>query len=308
MNQIGIIVNPHAKSVRRSGKDLPAIFRGIGGELADVRLTGALEEIDRVAADFKAKNIAYLGIAGGDGTIHHVLTGMINAYAPAPVPPIVILKSGTMDNIARTIDLKGKGPGILRRLVNAMHGGRPVETHERSTMRVGDRYCFLFGAGLTTNFLDAVYEGEKGFKKNVQVICRAIADGISDRKDSALFKRLNAEVTVDGRKLPFREISAILSGTVEKIGMGFTPLPRASERPDAFHLIVSGIRPGEAVTQIIRIKKGEPLKGERNFNGLASTVAIASDGEFRYTMDGDLFTAAAGVTVTMGPRVRLVYV
>jgi hypothetical protein len=52
-----------------------------------------------------------------------------------------------MDNVARTVSLKGKGPAILWRLVRALDAGEPVETHRRDTMAIDGRYGFLFGAG-----------------------------------------------------------------------------------------------------------------------------------------------------------------
>jgi hypothetical protein len=75
------------------------------------------------------------------------------------------------------------------------------------------------------------------------VIFRAIRDAITKDPDSPLFKRLNAEVVADGAKLGFTEILGLLSGTVEHVGMGFSPMPRAIEKDGTFHLIVSGLTP-----------------------------------------------------------------
>lgn len=308
MKQIGIIINPFAKSIRKSRRDMPALFRSLGGEYADVRLSDSLEQVDEILNDFKKNNMRYIGTSGGDGTIHHVVSRMINIYKPNPTPPLLILKGGTMDNIARTIDLKSKGPAILKRLVAALEQGKPVQTFKRDTMKIGERYCFLFGAGLTTNFLNAVYEGEKGTIKNLKVIFRALSEGLRDKRDSALFKRLNAKVLIDGKPLPFEEILAILSGTVEKVGMGFTPLPRGNEREGTFHIIISGEKPIEGVKQFFRIKKGIPMKGAFNFNGLVSTLSIESREPFQYTMDGDLFDCSSKLLVEMGPQIELVYV
>ncbi len=308
MHTIGIIVNPHARSVKKSKKDIPDLLRQIGGEYVDVRLSTSLDELDRILLDFKKNGISCIATCGGDGTIHHIVSHMINMYAPSAPPPLLILKGGTMDNIARTINLKGKGPDILRRMVAALESGKDFETHRRDTMKIGNRYCFLFGLGLTTNFLDAVYEGEKGTIKNLKVIARAIYEGLTDKKGSSLFKRVNARVVADGKELPFREIMAILAGTVEHIGMGFSPLPRANEKEGTFHIIITGEKPIEGVKQFFRIKKGLPMKGQYNFNGLISKLSIEADAPFRYTMDGELFDCDGNMIVEMGIPVELVYV
>lgn len=306
--KIGIIVNPHARSIKKSKKDIPSLLRQIGGEYVDVRFSNSLDELDRILLDFKKSGISCIATSGGDGTIHHVVCHMINMYAPSSPPPLLILKGGTMDNIARTINLKGKGPEILRRMVAVLQSGKTPQTYQRDTMKINDRYCFLFGLGLTTNFLDAVYEGEKGTIKNLKVIFRAIYEGLIDKKDSTLFKRVNASLTADGKEIPFREILAILAGTVEQIGMGFSPLPRANEKEGTFHVIITGEKPIEGVKQFFRIKKGLPMKGAYNFNDIISRLSIKADAPFRYTMDGELFDSDGNMTVEMGTPVKLVYV
>ncbi len=309
MQKIGIIVNPHARSVRRSRKDLAAVFRKIGGAHADVRLSTSFEYLEQSLSEFRKADIAYIGVAGGDGTLHQVLTRLVRIYGKKELPPIVILKSGTMDNVARTVSLKGKGPAILTRLVRALDAGAPVETHRRDTMAIDGRYGFLFGAGLTANFLNAAYEGDKkGFFKNCEVIYRAIRDAITKDPDSPLFKRLNAEIVADGTKLGFTEILGLLSGTVEHVGMGFSPMPRAIEKDGTFHLIVSGLTPLQGAGQVLRLKSGKPLKGGNNFDGIVSRLKIKSPEPFQYTIDGDLYDCDGTLEVKMGPPVRIVKV
>ncbi len=308
MYKIGIIVNPHARSVQKSRQDIPSLLRKIGGEYVDVRLSTSLDELDRILLDFKTSGISCIATCGGDGTIHHIVCHMITMYAPSAPPPLLILKGGTMDNIARTINLKGKGPDILTRMIACLEEGKVPEIHRRDTMKIENRYCFLFGLGLTTNFLDAVYEGEKGTIKNLKVIGRAIFEGLIDKKGSSLFKRVNARLVANGKELPFREILAILAGTVEQIGMGFKPLPRANEKEGTYHVIITGEKPIEGVKQFFRIKKGLPMKGELNFNDIISHLSIEADSPFKYTMDGELFNCDGTMTVEMGTPVELVYV
>lgn len=308
MPKIGIIVNPHARSLKKSRKDIPAILAQIGGEFVDVKVTNSLDELNEIVANFKKKGVSYIATCGGDGTIHHVVCTMINTYAPDAPPPLLILKGGTMDNIARTINLQGKSEEILRRMIGLLKIGSTPTIHRRDTIKIGTRHCFLFGLGLTTNFLDAVYEGEKGTLKNLKVITRALFEGLTDKKDSPLFKRVYADITLDGVKLHFREILAILAGTVEQIGMGFSPLPRANEKEGTFHIIITGEKPIEGVKQFFRIKKGIPMKGQYNFNDIVSRLSIEADSPFRYTMDGELFSCDGSMVAEVGKPIYLVKV
>jgi diacylglycerol kinase family enzyme len=308
MQRIGIIVNPHAKFVRKSRIDIPALYGLIGGEFADVRTPSSFGELDEAITSFRESSVDCIGVSGGDGTLHQALTRAIRLYAPDSPPPILILKSGTMDNVARTIALKGKGPDILKRMIAAFKQGKTPAAHRRDTIKVGERYGFLFGAGLTSNFLEAAYEGDrKGFLKNAEVIARAVAGGVAGSR-KGLLKRLNAKVIADGRALPFNDVLGMLAGTVEHVGMGFSPMPRAVEKDGTFQLIVSGISPMKAVFQMLRLMRGRPLRGEANFNDLVSRLEIVSGEPFRYTLDGDLYTADKTLLVETGPPVHLVEV
>jgi diacylglycerol kinase family enzyme len=74
MKKIGIIVNANAKKVRK-GVISSDRFREIGSNLADVRETSTFDELDGALRNFRDEKYPYIGIAGGDGTIHHVRGG-----------------------------------------------------------------------------------------------------------------------------------------------------------------------------------------------------------------------------------------
>jgi diacylglycerol kinase family enzyme len=306
MKKIGVFVNPAAKALRKKSSSVIEEFKKIGGDLVDVRACVSYEDNKKAIAEMKKSGVSCVAITGGDGTIHHIISEVINVWPKNQTPPILLLKGGTMNNIARSAGVKGSPRTILSKYIKAVKEGREVSTFKRNTMKVGGKYCFLFGVGMTTNFLNAAYEGNKGFVKNAEVIFRAIKEGITDSKDSKLFRRLKASVKVDGKDLDLNEVLAILSGTVEGIGMGFTPMPDANKYDGKFHLMVSGNRPIEVVKQIMRLKSGKALLGENNYNGAAGNLVIKSPGVFQYTMDGDIYDADGSITVEGGPGINLI--
>ena len=143
MKKIGVIINPHAKIIRKKKKHLE-LYKKLHGDHVDINITETLDDIVRVMNRFKEENISYLAIVGGDGSIHNVITKALNVYSPGNVPDIVILKGGTMNNIARSLGLKGKGPEILKRLVNKIKEGKEIRILERDTMKIQGCYCFIF--------------------------------------------------------------------------------------------------------------------------------------------------------------------
>ncbi len=308
MQKIGIIVNPHAKKNRKMKTNPADLFRTIGGNLVEVRTTQSLDEIFTVAEEFKKKNIDYLGVCGGDGTLHHVLSRFILVYRKVEIPPLVILKGGTMDTISRSINLKGKGAEILQRLVENINHGRAITTHYRNTMKIGDKYGFLFGLGITSNFLVEYYRGgDTGPWKAVKVTIGGICKGIFN-SNTGLFKRLRVRVIADGYQIPFDDFLGILAATVESVGIGFKALYRAYEKDNAFHVLATGMKPIEVVARIWRLKTGRPMHHPRHFDNVVSTLIVRGPHTFQYMMDGDLYEAFDELKVEAGPRVRIVYV
>ena len=309
---IGIIVNPHARKNRRNRRDTAAWMSATAGSLADVRTTASPDEVDGVAAEFRDRGLPMIGISGGDGTLHTVLSRLMRVYAPAPPPPLLILKGGTMDLVSRTLRLRGDGFGILRRLVARLRTGEGVRIHERDTLRAEGRFGFLFGAGAVTTFLEEVYAAKKGLRANLRVFGRAVFESIKQPVDARIFRPMEAQVTVDERPIPFNSFQVLIAGTVENYGhlagVEFRPLSRALEKVGRFHTIVSGISPRELVRNLDNIRRGRAIRHELHFDGVVGQIRIAAAEPFSYTLDGDLYQSGGVLSVETGPSVKLVEV
>jgi diacylglycerol kinase family enzyme len=308
MKKIGIIINPHAKKNRKMKVNPVDLYRRIGGDFVEVRATRSLDEVFTVAEEFKSKGISYLGVCGGDGTLHHVLSRFLHVYRDRELPPLLILKGGTMDTISRSISLKGKGPEILNRLIAHIKEGREVKLYHRDTMKTGDKFGFLFGLGITSNFLVEYYRGgDTGTWKAVKVAAAGIIKGIF-LSNAGLFRKLDATVTIDGREVPFRDFLGVLAATVESVGIGFKILYRAYEKDRTFHVLATGLKPFEVVTRVWKLKTGTPIHHPRHFDDIASVLEVKGPRQFQYMMDGDIYEATDSLKLEAGPRVRLVYV
>ncbi len=306
MVKIGIIINPHSKKVKKMKTDPVEFYRKTGGDLVDIRLTQNQNDIIKAAEAFKKQSIAYLAISGGDGSVHLVLSKFISVYGKSRLPKVLILRDGSMNNIARSYSLKGKGPSLLRKLINAIHKNIEIQVVYRNTMKVKDMYCFLFGLGFVTNY---VYEfnrgGDKSPLKAIKVIINAIRQLILKR-ETGIFKRMNLEVIADGKKLWFTDILAIFAATIANLAISFTPTPRAYEKKNAFHLIATGMKPCEVFMNFNKIRKGIPIKHPNHYDNIASDLRIVCPGKFLYQMDGDIYEARDRLFVKPGPQIEFV--
>jgi len=308
MKTIYIILNPNAKRFR-TNKSTVNSFSRIDYPAMKVFAPGNSDEL--VAAVYEAyrNKPDYLCIGGGDGTIHRVITELLRCYKSEKLPPVLILKEGTMDNIAKTIKLEGKGEAIIERMVNALKNNRKIKTFTRDTIEIEDRYCFLFGVGFVTNFLKLAYSGiEKGILRNSLVAAITAKEALLNIKEGDVFCRVNFGIKADGKTIDLHTINGLLAGTVEHVGMGFAPLKDASSMPGKFQSIIIGMEPRKVLVNIHKIRLGEPIndRGYENFH--CSELILTKNGPFDYTMDGDIYSANNELHIKIGPSIELVKV
>ncbi len=312
--KIGIIVNPFSRRNIRTNCASIKKFGKIGGDEVDIRATKSLEELDDVAKEFKTKKYSYIGISGGDGTIHNVITRLINAYHPDPLPPILLLGDGTMNNIATSIGLRNKSEVILKEFLVRCKDPFSLRIVRRDTMKISNRYCFLFGFGLTTNFLQEVYsDDDKGMRKNIFVIGKTFGEVINsialqNENNLSLLKPLKADVFIDSKKISFNNILVVIAGTVEVIGMGFKTIYRANDIPNKFHIIINGMKPIELVRVLQKLRIGKRVHHPMHVDQTVTKIVIKSSEKFDYTMDGDMYTADKTLTVQTGVPVNFVVI
>ena len=311
MAGIGIVLNPKS---RRNLRD-PGGARRLASQLGDqgvVRLARSIDELHRIAEDFKRLDIDVLGISGGDGTNHVTLTGFIDVYQGHTLPAVAFLRGGTMNTVANSVGVRrGRPEGLLRRLLAdyAVSAARPLENVERHVMRIGDHYGFLFGAGVVHGFLSEYYRDED---PNPLVAAKTLFRGIgSTIVQGEMIRRMAApfrgSVTFDdGTEWPERDYFTIAGGTIDQIGLNFRPFHRWGDTPETFHLLGIHTSPLGFCTQLPRIWQGKPMAEGHAFEATPKSITLRSaDGRMRYMIDGDLHETRGELHVSVGPKVRI---
>ncbi len=308
MGKIGVIINPNAKKFRTRKSSLKN-YTSINSDLLTIRVTESADNISEIIHEFKKDKCSYIGVAGGDGTLHLAVTEMIKIYDSGKVPPLLILREGTMDNVARTINLNGKGPDLIRRLLWAIENKKKIEIHRRNTIKIDNRYCFLFGTGIVANFLNEVYNGkEKGLIRNIQVALSAFAEGIRNEQNGRIFTWMDGKIYADNKEIKINPVNGILAGTVEHIGMGFSPLINAVSDNKNFQLLITAMAPLKLLKNLNRIRTGQTIEDEGYVNTSCRKLKLAYNSGFDYTMDGDMYRAEKELLVETGPAVKLIKV
>lgn len=298
---IGVITNPRSKANKRD----PAGMHRLGyllGSRGEMAATKSLDDLYRVAEQFKAAEIDVLGINGGDGTIHVTLTAFLKVYAGAPLPKIAILCGGTLNTIAAGLGIAGTPDQLLFEVIDQYHSGEEFKIVQRPIMKIDQHYGFLFGNGLVANFLEAYYAtGKPSPSTGAWLVARTIASAMwRGPFIRRIFRRVMAQVKVDGREWEQRDFATVIAATVPEIGIGFRPFYRCMESLEQFALVGFTCKPMGLIGSLPRIYRGLPVKKKHAISVLASEMTIVPDQDVAYTIDGDLHQHKAGTEMRLG--------
>lgn len=322
MGQIAVIVNPHSRRNRGARSPVDELERIVGRQ-GSVYRCGDPESLASAAEELASCDLAAVAISGGDGTNSMVLTALRAVWGDRPLPPLAMLRGGTMNTVANGLGIpKGKPASLLARLVADVDAGRPLTTTTRRAMEIGGvdadtspprprRLGFLFGLGVIHGFLDEYYRRGRPYPTPVTAvetlgvaIGSAMVGGPTIRRIS---ERLRASLVVDGEAIEAREFLAIGAGTSPALGLGFRPFHYAQEGAEGFHLLAITCSAPRLAANLPRLHASRGIAPGDGFDRLARELLITTeDAEIPYMVDGDLATATSPLRVALGPEVRVV--
>jgi len=214
-----------------------------------------------------------------------------------------------MNTVPNSLKIKGTTEGLLKNIIKKYRRQEEPELFEQQTLKINGRYGFMFGNGLVANFLKAYYQGKAtGPLKALEVSWRLVTSSMLRTEYSRrLFDHFNAEVVVDGQKVPFTEYAGILSCTIREIGLGFSPMYRAYEREGYLpFIILARINPARLASKVHRLYLGKPTNLPQAYEDIGKEIIIRSSNPPSYTIDGDIFPGEEEMTISVGPRVKFI--
>ena len=307
MSGIGVIYNPKAGKNKRNNENLfklKALLQNCGR----VRETRTEEDLTEAVHEFKLQEIDIIAVSGGDGTIHRVLSNAIKNYGDAPLPKFMSLRSGTMNTFTNALHFKGTPFDILEKTVASFKAGKPLREVHQHLMRVDDKYGFMTGAGVVSNFLDLYYQSKSpGPKVAAKMIALIIFSTLfRTRYAKDLFRSTRLKVTIDGKMIEEDEFMILLGCVIKEIGLGFKPTHRAYDQPGHFHFIASTMKPLEMITKLPSIWLGKDIVHPAfKHNGIAKEVIIEREGSLQWMIDGDLYVTDKPLHLSVGPTITV---
>jgi diacylglycerol kinase (ATP) len=327
---IAVFVNPLSRANRRNPR-FAAAFQAAVGDMGRVLAPTSLAELDAMAARLRAAPPEVIAVHGGDGTLHKTVTALGRAFGDAPLPPIAVLAGGTMNVVASSLRILAPPAAFLRAIADDLRAGRPLELLPRRCLRVGEHLGFVFGNGLSANFLGEYYSPNGyGPLRAVWLLLRtvmsAVVKGPFVRR---VFRRFEGRVTVDGATLPGARFVGVGAATVREVGLGFKLNHRADDDPERFGVLAIFAPPLALVRDFAAVHAGRGIAPSRAFSAVASSLQIepsasssnmtsltpgpgpssqagSQAGEMSYTIDGDLYRTAGALHISVGPRITFV--
>jgi len=324
--EIILICNPQAGG---RWKELAEILDSEEAQYVRRIVTDSVEDI-APALEALGRDAKLICIYGGDGTIQRVLDRL--APREKDEATIALIGGGTMNVTATWCGFDRPPIDNFRAVIRAYQTGKLLlrET-PLLEVRCGGRLTrgFIFGMGPVIRVLNRYEQGTKGRRQGLMIALKSMAAAWlrfpADFRE--LLEEMEAEVLLDGERLPYDRWSVVFANITGQINPGVHPFVTertrdtflaaayASESREialAMPLLAKGILPidtGSLLRRLAPWNTGEKRRGlptdPRYINTTAARLVVHSS-ERMYTVDGEILPAEADtIEVDLGLRVKL---
>lgn len=269
-----VIANPQAGSAEL-GERLEARGRELGWEW---HWTDTEDEATRLARDAAAQGVKRVVAAGGDGTVHCVVQGIM---ATARRPILAVLPLGTGNDLARTLGL-GTDP---EEVFEAIARGAEVRAIDLGRARVGDQERFLIN-GSAAGFsgeVDRALDPDAKARWGAWAYMRAALEVIGD------LPRYELAVRVDGRDLDRAACVGLTVMNGQTCGGGMQVTPTAAlEDGELDLMIVEESSPLALAGVAAQLLTGGVLDNRHVRHHRGALIELTSTPVMPFNVDGEL--------------------
>ncbi len=306
MAGIGLISNPKARQNKRRPR-LLRLMQEYHDEVLLSRFTNDLPELDAALDEFHRKKVDIVAVNGGDGTLHLVITKMIQVWGDRPLPPIAVLRGGTINQVATNVKARRGALANLKRLVKKYKDGDEPRIVQKPLFRIDDKYGFIFGNGIVTAFMDYYYEhGDPSPLVAFRTLLNSVGSIVlRTRLYRKLFEGFDAHLVVDGKDLGTKPYLGIFVTSLSQIGLGFEPFWRNRHLTDKMQMLA--IHKGGWIVPFLGLAwLGKPLPKSTVLDTIGKHFSIRVGRPFKYTIDGDLYQSAGSLDLFVDRSVDII--
>lgn len=241
----------------------------------EVRLPGSGEEARQMARAAARQGVERVVAAGGDGTVHQVANGLLEAGGPGEAPELAVLPLGTGDDYARSLGLPTDPHEVLDRLAGTP--ARPVDVIE---LRPGPTWCLNVAVGgFGGEATDDVDREEKRHLGSLAYLKSAV-------EELSRLPRFETRLVVDGKKRRDTLVNVVLANG--RFTAGGVPVgPKGGIDDGRMRLLLV---PAVELAELAKLASGL-VAGDRDDRAAllegVREVEVASEPEMRFRADGE---------------------
>ena len=278
----------------RNRRRVERIERALGRNV-DHRVCDSIEDLPKVVDDLLRARVELLGVNGGDGTIHSVLTDLAQK-CEGDFPTLALLPGGSTNMTARDINA---GPLSLRAALASFVAAieRPPKTVSRCAIRARDgsrppQIGFLFGMGAVIRGIEYCHERifALGIRKELAsgIAMARAAWGIA-RREPVFAQGVALDARFDGEAHRGRA-SIFLVTALDALFLGIKPFWGPGEGPLAVTWVADDARRFlRTFPALLRGEADRLHECEGYLSRRAHRVEVRGDD--RYTIDGEIYRA-----------------
>jgi YegS/Rv2252/BmrU family lipid kinase len=295
-----IIANPHAGRGKVEGQ-LPEIERILADSGLVYRIVRTTHAGHATEAARQALNAGerYLIAAGGDGTVHEVVNGMLRDGEPVASDAVLgIVAAGSGSDIVRSFSLPGDAVQASRRLI-----GDAVRRID-----VG-KVTFMSGSSEVTRYFPNI--AEAGLGAAVVARTAGLPRFLGPAKylcgfwlTLPAFQPAAVRLSADGRDFEWQAHNVVLANC-RFYGGGMCISPNSKPDDGMLDVLVMVGPKTDAFTLVPKIYKGAHLPHRNIVELRASRVRLESDPPFRIEADGEILGTTPATFEILPKAVRL---
>jgi diacylglycerol kinase family enzyme len=307
MPGIGVISNRNARLNKLYPKirDRIAFVVGRGGEVAS---TGSLDDAHKAIEEFKRSDIDMVAISGGDGTAHRTIELMIQIYDQTPLPPVLLLPTGTQNMVPNSFGIRDSGVATLLLAQARYRHNLPLRCLRRNLLKVNGHHSFMLGIGIAPRFLKQYYDrGDTthlGAAKLLAEYAVSAARGLPAAM--ALVAPIQTRFRVDEGRWRTKPFHTIFCSFIEELSLRFKCFPRAGWDEGLFEVLLMEGPPFWVVRGLPTLWTGSTRPFQGAERALARKVEFKLEQPEPYTLDGEVYEPCDRFEVSAGPELRFV--
>lgn len=304
-----VIANPKSGYLKTHNASASlAGIHSILGNSGHVALTQNTQELENALRLYECKPPTVIVPFGGDGTVSAVLGAAAKVWGDHAIPAIFPLHAGTMNMIAWDVYPKTAPLKALHWLVE-----HQANTHLHSSPRYpiktsSAQYGFVFGFGVTVNFMHAYYSMGSGPIAAAKLLTK-IAWGIIRRSTFVenLFSTIKGQQARDNTAPHRFAWQACLALSIQCLPLRFRVSTSGGNKAKQDMCLIAGV-PNKLplVLNLIRIWFGampQSIGVERSTIG---SMQFQFDSPTAWQLDGDVHAPLTSIQINSAPAVQFV--